>query len=108
MLEGHNERRVAGALIHPKAGFTEVKSLVLGILRDLGLQGDVEEEDDENLLPGRGARPVAYGQNLGLLGELKPEVITAYELANPVAVFELDAVALHTLSRRKPTSASVA
>lgn len=108
VLEGRNARRVAGALIHPKAGFTEVKGLVLGILRDLGLEGDVEEEDDENLLPGRGARPVVNAQHLGLLGELKPEVITAYELANPVAVFELDAVALHTLSRRKPTSASVA
>ncbi len=97
VLEGRNQRRVSGALIHPKAGFTEVKGLVLGILRDLGLEGDVEEEDDENLLPGRGARPVVNGQDLGLLGELKPEVITAYELANPVAVFELDAGALHTL-----------
>ncbi|MCJ2532073.1 MAG: phenylalanine--tRNA ligase subunit beta, partial [Candidatus Thermoplasmatota archaeon] len=97
VLEGRNQRRVSGALIHPKAGFTEVKGLVLGILRDLGLEGDVEEEEDENLLPGRGARPVVNGQGLGLLGELKPEVITAYELANPVAVFELDAGALHTL-----------
>jgi phenylalanyl-tRNA synthetase beta chain len=97
VLEGRNQRRVSGALIHPKAGFTEVKGLVLGILRDLGLEGDVEEEDDENLLPGRSARPVVNGQDLGLLGELKPEVITAYELANPVAVFELDVGALHTL-----------
>jgi phenylalanyl-tRNA synthetase beta chain len=97
VLEGRNHRRVSGALIHPKAGFTEVKGLILGILRDLGLEGDVEEEEDENLLPGRAARPVVNDQGLGLLGELKPEVITAYELANPVAVFELDAGALHAL-----------
>jgi phenylalanyl-tRNA synthetase beta chain len=97
VLEGRNQRRMAGALIHPKAGFTEVKGLILGVLRDLGLEGDVEEEEDENLLAGRGATPVVDGQGLGLLGELKPEVITAYELANPVAVFELDASALHAL-----------
>lgn len=97
VLEGGNQRRVSGALTHPKAGFTEVKGLVLGILRDLGLEGDVEEEEDENLLPGRAARPVVDGRGLGLLGELKPEVITAYELSNPVAIFELDAGALHSL-----------
>ncbi|MFQ5987181.1 MAG: phenylalanine--tRNA ligase subunit beta [Thermoplasmata archaeon] len=100
VLEGTNRRRVSGALIHPKAGFTEVKGLVLGILRDMGLEGDVEEEEDENLLEGRAARPVVGGQDLGLLGELKPEVITAYELTNPVAVFEIDAGALFTLLER--------
>ncbi|MFQ5553572.1 MAG: phenylalanine--tRNA ligase subunit beta [Thermoplasmata archaeon] len=100
VLEGSNRRRVSGALIHPRAGFTEVKGLVLGILRDLGLEGDVEEEEDENLLEGRAARPLVDGQDVGLLGELKPEVITAYELTNPVAVFEIDAGVLFTLLER--------
>ncbi|MFQ5919504.1 MAG: phenylalanine--tRNA ligase subunit beta [Thermoplasmata archaeon] len=97
VVGGRNQRRASGALIHPKAGFTEVKGLVLGILRDLGLEGEVEEQEDENLLPGRGARPVVNGHAIGLLGELKPEVIVAYELANPVAVFELDASGIRDL-----------
>ncbi|MDX1534654.1 MAG: phenylalanine--tRNA ligase subunit beta, partial [Thermoplasmata archaeon] len=97
VVGGRNHRRVAGALIHPKAGFTEVKGLVLGILRDLGLEGDVEEEDDPNFLDGRVARAVAQDEAVGLLGELKPEVITAYDLTNPVAVFELKMDAIRPL-----------
>jgi phenylalanyl-tRNA synthetase beta chain len=91
VLQGRNRRRVAGAIIHPRASFTEVKGLVEGVLRDLGLSMEVEEEEDENFLEGRCASPLVDGRPLGLLGELTPEVITAYELGHPVAAFELDA-----------------
>ncbi|MEE9601117.1 MAG: phenylalanine--tRNA ligase subunit beta [Thermoplasmata archaeon] len=90
VLEGHNRRHVGGAIVHPKAGFTEVKGLAQGILRDLGLTAEVEEEEDENFLEGRCARPTVDGRSVGLFGELKPEVIVAYDLVNPVVAFELD------------------
>ncbi len=99
VLEGRNRRHVGGAVIHPKAGFTEIKGLVQGVLRDLGLVADIEEEEDANFLEGRCARPVVDGRHLGLLGELKPEVVVSYELANPVTVFELDAGAIFELLR---------
>lgn len=90
VLGGRNRRHAAGALVHARAGFTEVKGLVLGVFRDLGLPVDVEEEEDPNLLAGRCARPVVDGRSLGFFGELLPEVIVAYELTNPVVAFELD------------------
>jgi phenylalanyl-tRNA synthetase beta chain len=101
VLGGLNRRCVAGALIHPKASFTEVKGLMQGVLRDLGLSMDVEEEEDENFLEGRCARTVVDGKPLGLFGELRPDVITSYELGYPVAAFELDAQAIFELLRAR-------
>lgn len=98
---GRNRRHVAGALIHPKASFTEVKGLIQGVLRDLGLSADVEEEQDENFLEGRCASPIVDGKSLGLFGELKPEVITAYQLGYPVTAFELDAKAIFDIVEAK-------
>ncbi len=90
VIGGRNRRHVAGAITHPKTGFTEVKGLVQGIIRDLGLTVDIEEEVDENFLEGRCARPLIGSSSVGHFGELRPEVIVAYELTNPVTAFELD------------------
>lgn len=96
---GRNRRHAAGALVHAKAGFAEVKGLVLGLFRDLGLEATFEEAEDPNFLPGRCARAVLGGESAGLLGEVHPAVLTAYELTNPVAAFELDARTLFELRR---------
>ncbi len=101
VLEGRNRRQAGGAVIHPKAGFTEVKGLVQGILRDLSLEMEVEEGDNDNFLEGRCARPLVEGRALGHLGEVRPEVIVAYDLVNPVAAFELDVAALYEILQEK-------
>ncbi len=99
VLGGYNRRHVAGVLIHPKAGFTEVKGLVEGVLRDVGLTLKVEGEEDPNFLAGRCAQALVGEERLGILGEVHPEVIVAYELRNPVVGFELDVEALFALAR---------
>lgn len=104
VLEGINRRHLGGVIIHSKAGFTEVKGLVQGILRDIGLSVEVTDLRDENFLQGRCARPIVEGEGLGLLGELTPEIITRYELFNPVAAFELDVqTLLDALRGREPS-----
>ncbi len=94
VLNGRNRRHAAGAIVHPKASFTEVKGLVLGIARDLGLVMTVEEQSEENFIEGRCARPLVGDASIGLFGELNPQVIVAYDLANPVSAFELDIQAM--------------
>lgn len=95
--DGYNRRHLAGALIHPKAGFTEVKGLVEGILRDVGLALEVEGAEDPNFLLGRCASARAGEVRLGVLGEVHPEIIVAHELRNPVVAFELDLEAIFAL-----------
>jgi phenylalanyl-tRNA synthetase beta chain len=90
VVGGVNVRRLAAASVHPKASFTEMKSLVQSLLRDVGKGCEVEPAEDGNFIPGRCAAVVADGARVGTFGEVHPRVIDAYELAQPVAAFELD------------------
>ncbi len=90
VLDATNVRRVAAAAIHHKASFTEAKSMVLSILRDVGQIGKVEPVDDGNFIPGRAAAVLLEGRDVGHLGEIHPRVLEAYTLVQPVMAFELD------------------
>lgn len=86
--------RLCGAMMHPKAGFTECKSIVESVLRDLGLKMTLKERDHPTFIAGRCASVVIDGEEIGLFGELHPDVLVAFELPAPVAAFELDMQAL--------------
>ena len=81
---------LAGASIHPRAGFTEMKSLVQGLLRDVGKAYDIEAVEDPNFIDGRCAAVRIDGERVGVFGEVHPRVVTGYGLGHPVVVFELD------------------
>jgi phenylalanyl-tRNA synthetase beta chain len=89
-----NVRHLAGASIHVKASFTEVKSMVQSIMRDLGCEFDLETSSDSNFIPGRCAAVMVSGKKAGLFGEIAPAVLEAHSLAHPVAAFELNAAVL--------------
>jgi len=93
--DGRNVCRVATAALHAKASFTEGKSLVQSLLRDVGLTAEVEAADDENFLPGRVAAVRVGGRVVGRFGEIHPRILEAYELVQPAVALELDVEVLH-------------
>jgi len=92
--EGANVRLLAGASIHARAGFTEMKSLMQGLMRDVGKTFEVEAIEDANYIDGRCASVRVGDGTVGSFGEVNPRVITAYGLGHPVVAFELDVAAL--------------
>ncbi|MGQ9582757.1 MAG: phenylalanine--tRNA ligase subunit beta [Thermoplasmatota archaeon] len=95
VVVGHrNRRRLAAALTHPRASFTEAKSLVLAVLRELGLarRAEVRPLERPGFIRGRCAALSLRGEvnRLGWFGELHPETITAFELSHPVAGLEVE------------------
>jgi phenylalanyl-tRNA synthetase beta chain len=94
VIGGGNVQRIAAASIHPKASFTEMKSLVLSLLRDLGKSCEVEPARDGNYIPGRCAGVLVDGNRVGVFGEVHPRVIEGYELSHPVSAFEMDVARL--------------
>jgi len=94
VLEAHNVRRVATAAMHHKASFTEAKSLVLSLMRDVGHETDVEAVEDDNFIPGRAAAVRSERREIGRFGEIHPRILDAYSLVQPVIAIELDAVPL--------------
>ena len=96
VLGAKNVRRIAAAAMHHKAAFTEAKSLVLSLLRDVGRSGDVRAVEDANFIPGRVASVLLDGRDVGRFGEIHPRILEAYTLVQPVVAFELDVAPLQT------------
>jgi phenylalanyl-tRNA synthetase beta chain len=90
----NEELHLCGAMMHPKAGFTECKSVVEAVLRDLGLKMALKERDHPTFIPGRCASVIIDESEAGLFGEVHPDVLVAFELPAPVAAFEIDMQAL--------------
>jgi phenylalanyl-tRNA synthetase beta chain len=91
VLSGIKRRKhLAGVNISAKASFTEVKSLVESVLRDLSVKYTIQPSPSGSYLEGRGAEVVVDGKAIGTFGELHPAVITNFELGYPIAAFEVD------------------
>lgn len=85
-------KKVAGAICHSSANFTEIKSTVATVLANLGYDMTVESSDNPTFIKGRVANVTgesANGKINGFFGEVSPEVITNFELEYPVITFEL-------------------
>ncbi|MBX8641174.1 MAG: phenylalanine--tRNA ligase subunit beta [Thermoplasmata archaeon] len=87
-------KHLAALSIHPKATFSESKSLVDALLRDLKFGGEFIASTDERFIAGRQAEIHSGNKAIGIFGELHPEVITNFNLFNPVVGFELDVTEL--------------
>jgi phenylalanyl-tRNA synthetase beta chain len=91
--ETRSERRlhVAGVCSHPTANFTEIKSYAEALLANLNVKRwEVKAARNPSFLEGRAAAIHVKGGKVGVLGEVHPEVITNFELENPVSAFEID------------------
>ncbi len=100
VLGTSNHRMIAGAAIHAKAGFTEVKSVVQSLLAGTALECSVEAHRTPTYIEGRCAGVYSGSSKLGVMGEVSPTTIGAFELKYPVIAFELDLELMKTLHSR--------
>ncbi|MHC1610520.1 MAG: phenylalanine--tRNA ligase subunit beta [Candidatus Methanospirareceae archaeon] len=91
VVQNFKERYMLAAVsTHANANFAEVKSVVDAVLREMGMGGEVVDSEDGAFLAGRRADIIMEGRNIGVFGELHPEVITNFGLDHPVVGFEVD------------------
>ena len=74
--------------------FFAAKGVVEGLLGRLGVVAVFEPGQDESLHPRRQAAIVIEGNGLGVVGELHPKVLQAFDFDEPVYLFEIDLGAL--------------
>jgi phenylalanyl-tRNA synthetase beta chain len=90
ILEHKNTRTLSAVSIHPKASFTEIKSLTQSLMRDLDVEFTISGCKEPYFIPGRCANIMVEGKPIGFFGELHPQVIENYELGNPVVALEFN------------------
>jgi phenylalanyl-tRNA synthetase beta chain len=86
-----NRCNLAGLKIDAKANFTESKSIVDAVLRDIGCTYSIKENNHAAFIEGRCASIVKDNQEIGFFGELHPRTIQVFELEHPIIAFEIQA-----------------
>jgi len=91
VVESKTRMHLAAASMHSQASFSEVRSVVDAVLRELGWEEKTKiiTSQDGALLPGRGADLLVDGQKKGLFGELHPLVLRSFGLEQPAVALEL-------------------
>ncbi len=81
---------LAALVSHPSANFTEIKSAFDFFISSFGLEWQIREASHPSFIEGRVGVLVVGGVEVGVLGEVHPEVLCRWGLENPVAAFEVD------------------
>ncbi|MCC7562208.1 MAG: phenylalanine--tRNA ligase subunit beta [Methanobrevibacter arboriphilus] len=85
-------KKLAGAICHSTANFTEIKSTIASLLSNLGYEMEVSSSNNPTFIKGRVASIKGTSKNStisGFFGEISPEVISNFELEYPVIAFEI-------------------
>ena len=86
--------KVAAGAIGPRVDYAEIRSACEALLREFGWELEARPDASPCFIGGRGAAVVARRGDralvVGKMGELHPEVLERFKLAQPTAVFELD------------------
>jgi phenylalanyl-tRNA synthetase beta chain len=85
-----DEDRLAAVTYHANASFSEAKSVLDAFFTNFGLEWRIERTEHPSFIDGRTGRVVVNEEDVGVLGEIHPEVLEEWKLENPVAAFELN------------------
>jgi phenylalanyl-tRNA synthetase beta chain len=94
-------KKIACAVTHSNANFTEIKSITDSFISNIGLKMKLEPFNHPSFIKGRCAtfkgvlreddeNGDTTGSVIGFFGELDPEVITNFDLEYPVVGFEIE------------------
>ena len=83
-------RELACVSAHSKANFTEMKSHLEPLMMNLGLEFTVTPIEHPSFLEGRIGSIHIGDEEVGIIGEVHPQVIENWKLQNPVSAMELE------------------
>ena len=94
-------KKLACALTHSKASFTESKSILDSLLSNIGILYEIEETKHDSFIDGRVGSISVKSRDVGIIGEINPKVLESWKIENPTVAFELDADSLLHLKQRE-------
>jgi len=76
------------------ADFFDAKGVVESLLNQLGVEASFEPSEDKSLHPNKQAAIVIAGNRLGIVGEVHPKVLAAFDISQNAYLFEIKVTAL--------------
>jgi phenylalanyl-tRNA synthetase beta chain len=86
-----NHNNLAFVKIDAKANFTECKSYVEAVMRDIGVKYNIKDKKHPGFITGRCASVLYKNKEIGFFGELHPKTIKGFDLEHPIIAFEIQA-----------------
>jgi phenylalanyl-tRNA synthetase beta chain len=93
-------RKLACVSAHSRASFTEMKSNLETLMVNLGFEFSLRAASNPSFLEGRIGGILIGDLEVGIIGEIHPQVIENWKLENPVAAMELDLDRLFEMRNR--------
>uniref|UniRef100_UPI00404830F4 phenylalanine--tRNA ligase subunit beta n=1 Tax=Aquiluna sp. TaxID=2053504 RepID=UPI00404830F4 len=81
-----------------EAGYQQAISALFSALGSIGVEAALTQSEVMGLHPGRGAKVLVSGKEVGIAGELHPDIADELHLPGRVGVFEVDLSAIYDLS----------
>ncbi|MCD6590819.1 MAG: phenylalanine--tRNA ligase subunit beta [Candidatus Aenigmarchaeota archaeon] len=88
--KARNPVRLAWALADKDANFTKAKQALNFIMRNLGLNYEIESIEHNSFINGRVGRISVNGKKVAYMGEIHPQVLENFGIEMPVCAFELN------------------
>lgn len=85
-----DSRRIAAAMAGTGTGYESIRSVLDAFLSNIGVKHSVKPSVHPSLIPGRTGMVMAGGKQIGIIGEVHPQVLENWGLEVPAAAFELD------------------
>jgi phenylalanyl-tRNA synthetase beta chain len=75
---------------HPAANFTEIKSALDSFFSNYGVDWQIKETLHPSFIEGRVGKIIVADEEIGIIGEVSPQVLENWKLENPAAAFEIN------------------
>jgi len=90
-----------------EAGYQQAISALFSALGSIGVEAALTQAEVMGLHPGRGAKVIVSGKEVGIVGELHPDIADELHLPGRVGVFEVDLSAIYDLSPELITATEI-
>ena len=86
---GADETNMLCAAMSP-GNYSKISSVLEELMSSLKINFKVVARDDARFIPGRVGTIIANGDEIGVIGEIHPEILNKWKVEKPVALFEVD------------------
>jgi phenylalanyl-tRNA synthetase beta chain len=85
-----DNRRLAVAISNNTIGYEELSSRLDALLRNLGVEYKLRRTDHPSFIKGRCAAITVRNKDVGVIGEIDPQVLNNWKIEKPVVAMDLD------------------
>jgi phenylalanyl-tRNA synthetase beta chain len=94
------EVSLAVVLSEEEVTYTKAKQMIDNVFKALSLEASVTEANHPSFIKGRVGKVVIGHTDIGVIGELAPDVLNNFSIIMPVSCFEINLIKLHGLLKK--------